>query len=175
MASTELLASKIVILEEEPAIPSVPALPSAVLLALGLAERGPIADRTLTTAWDEYVRTFGGFTTWSDLAVAVYGFFYQGGSFAWIGRTCHFTDLTNPASYTATVGSKMLQTSSTGATPAQVGPGTAGPWAMTDGMHIDINIGAGAVAAAFHMTAADVTDSATYDIADLDGLTKIFG
>jgi hypothetical protein len=164
-----------VILEEEPAIPSVPALPSAVLLALGLAERGPIADRTLTTAWDEYVRTFGGFTTWSDLAVAVYGFFYQGGSFAWIGRTCHFTDLTNPASYTATVGSKMLQTSSTGATPAQVGPGTAGPWAMTDGMHIDINIGAGAVAAAFHMTAADVTDSATYDIADLDGLTKIFG
>jgi hypothetical protein len=174
MASTELLASKIVILEEEPAIPSVPALPSAVLLALGLSERGPMADRTLTTAWEEYVRTFGGFTTWSDLAVAVYGFFYQGGSFAWISRVCHFTDLDDPTSYTATVGSKMLQTSGTADSPAAVGPGSAGPWAVANGAHIDIDIGSGAVSVSFTGTAADVTDTATYDIADLDGLTKEF-
>jgi phage tail sheath protein FI len=137
MASTELLASKIVILEEEPAIPAVPALPSAVLLAIGLSERGPFADRTLTTAWEEYARTFGGFTTWSDLAVAVYGFFYQGGSFAWISRTCHFTDLMDPSTYTATVGARMLSTSGTGSTPAVVVGSVAGPWNLNNWGGVD--------------------------------------
>lgn len=170
MASTELLASKIVILEEEPAIPAVPALPSAVLLAIGLTERGPFADRTLTTAWEEFVRTFGGFTTWSDLAVAVYGFFYQGGSFAWISRTCHFLDLDDPTSYTATTGARMLSTSGTGSTPGVVVGSIAGPWNLDTwggSAHntLDVNLdGAPAGTATFTGTPASVASAAAYPL-----------
>lgn len=120
MASTALLASKVVILEEEPNIPAIAALPSAVLQVLGITERGPIADRTLTTSFDEYKKTYGGFTLNSDVAIAVYGFFAQGGSFAWVSRTVHFTDASDPATQTATKGSVMLQTDGSAASPAVV-------------------------------------------------------
>lgn len=118
MASTALLASKVVILEEDPNIPAIAALPSAVLQVLGVTERGPIADRTLVTSFDEYKKTFGGFTLSGDVAIAVYGFFAQGGSFAWVSRTVHFTDASDPATQTATTGSVMLQTDGTAAAPA---------------------------------------------------------
>lgn len=160
MASTELLASKVVILEEEPNIPAITALPSAVLLACGITERGPIADRTLLTSFDEYNRVYGGFTLDSPVAIAMYGFFGQGGSFAWVSRTCHFTDLTDPTTYTAAKGSTMLQTSGTAATPAVVGPGTEiGPFPMSDGDHIDIDAGGGSVATTFNGTPASVNNA----------------
>lgn len=170
MASTELLASKVVILEEEPNIPAIAALPSAVLLVEGITERGPIADRTLTTGFDEYKRSYGGFTLDSEVAIAVHGFFTQGGSFAWISRTCHFTDLTDPSTYTATQASVMLQNSGTADSPAVVGPGAeVAPFAMDDADHIDIDAGAGSVAAAFNGAAAIITDTVSYPMAPLVG------
>ncbi len=170
MASTELLASKIVILEEEPSIPAITALPSAVLLCVGITERGPIADRTLVTSFDEYKRTYGGFTLDSQVAIAMHGFFSQGGSFAWVSRTCHFTDLTDPTTFIATKSSILLKNSGTAATPASVGPGSGiAPFPMDPGDHIDIDIGAGSVAATFNATAGTITDTATYPIAALSG------
>lgn len=118
MASTALLASKVVILEEEPNIPAITALPSAVLQVLGITQRGPIADRTLVTSFDEYKKVYGGFILNGHVPIAVYGFFAQGGSFAWISRTVHFTDITDPATQTATKGSVMLQTEGSAASPA---------------------------------------------------------
>lgn len=153
--AAELLASKVVILEEEPSIPTIAALPSAVTLCLGITERGPIADPQLLTSFEEYQRVFGGFTLDSDVAVAAYGFFRQGGTFMWISRTVHFTDLTNTASATAAKGSVMLQNSGSLATPAEVGPGTdVGPFTLADGQHIDIDVGAGPVAVTFNGTPA---------------------
>jgi phage tail sheath protein FI len=170
MASTELLASKVVILEEEPNIPAISALPSAVLLVLGITERGPIADRTLTTSFDEYKKTYGGFTLDSQVAIAVHGFFTQGGSFAWISRTVHFTDITDKLTFTATKGSVMLQNDGTAASPAIVGPGSAvEPFAMDPNDHIDIDAGAGSVAATFLATPGTLTDTAVYPIAALAG------
>jgi len=153
--AAELLASKVVILEEEPSIPTIAALPSAVTLCLGITERGPIADPQLLTSFEDYSRMFGGFTLDSDVAVAAYGFFRQGGTFMWVSRTCHFTDLTDPNTATAAKGSVMLNNSGSLATPAVVGPGTGvSPFVMTDGMHIDIDIGAGPVVVTFNGTPA---------------------
>jgi len=146
----ELLASKVVILEEEPSIPTIVALPSAVTLCLGITERGPMADPQLLTSFEEYQRIFGGFTLESDVAVAAYGFFRQGGTFMWVSRTCHFVDILDPLTATATKASVTLNNGGSLATPAVVGPGTgASPFPMTTGMHVDIDIGAGAVPVAF--------------------------
>jgi phage tail sheath protein FI len=170
MASTELLASKVVILEEEPNIPAISALPSAVALMCGITERGPIADRTLTTSFDEYKRTYGGFTLNSQLALAAYGFFSQGGSFAWISRTCHFTDLTDPLTATAAKASVTIKNDGTAASPASVGPGSEnGPFPMDDGDHIDIDIGGGSVASTFNGAPGTLLDGATYPVGPLVG------
>jgi len=160
--AAELLASKVVILEEEPSIPTIAALPSAVTLCLGITERGPIADPQLLTSFEDYSRMFGGFTLDSDVAVAAYGFFRQGGTFMWVSRTCHFTDLTDPNTATAAKGSIMLNNDGSLATPAVVGPGTGvSPFVMTDGMHIDIDIGAGPVVVAFNGQPAGLINPAT--------------
>lgn len=157
MASTELLASKIVILEEEPSFPSISSLPSAVLLCEGICERGPIADRNLFTSYEGYVRTHGSFTLDSEVAIAMHGFFYNGGSFAWVSRATHFTDLTDPNTTTATIGSVMLQNSGTASSPAEVTGTGVGPFVLASGEHLDWDIGGGAVVLPF--TGTPATDS----------------
>lgn len=170
MASTELLASKIVILEEEPSIPAITALPSAVCLCLGITERGPIADPMLLTSFEEYVRYFGAFVADSDVAVAAYGFFHNGGTIMWVCRTTHFTDLTDPATYTAAKGSVMLQTSGTADSPGSVtGSGTQ-TFVLSNADHLDIKInGGGATPVPVACTAPVLTSGASYPIAALAG------
>jgi len=99
--SAQLLSSKIVIVEEEPRIRSIPALPTAVVGCVGITERGPIAEATLVSSFEEYVQKFGGFTSNSEVATAAYGFFLNGGETMWIARTVHFTDVTDKATQTA--------------------------------------------------------------------------
>lgn len=171
MGSTALLASKVVILEEEPSIPAITALPSAVCLCLGITERGPIADRTLVTSFDEYVKYFGGFTTNGEVAVAAQGFFYNGGSFMWVSRTCHFTDLTDPSTYVAAKGSVMLQTSGTAASPGVVVGTGVQTFNLSNGDTFQISINGGAAAPGGTITSApgQITDTATYPIAPLAG------
>jgi phage tail sheath protein FI len=130
MASTELLASKVVILEEEPQIPAIAALPSAVLLVEGVCERGPINDPQLVTSFSEYVKTFGGFTTDAEVALAAHGYFTNGGGFAWVNRIVHYTDLTDPAAHNAAKGQVILQNSGTAATPGSVDTTATGPFNM---------------------------------------------
>src|SRR5690606_32990846 len=105
----QLLASKIVIIEEEPRIRSLPVLPTAVVGAIGITERGPIGVATLVTCFEEYVRIFGGFTPDSDLAVAAQGFFANGGSNLWVVRTVHYSDISVAASKTSAHGTVTLQ------------------------------------------------------------------
>lgn len=171
--STELLAAKVVVLEEEPKVPAITALPSAVLLCLGLAERGPIADRNLFTSFDEFTQMHGGFTAFADAPVAVHGFFYNGGSFLWFSRTTHFTDLTNPSSYTATTGTRMLRTAGTGSAPGSVRCTVPGSWDMRPHGGPAVNTldvavdGAPAVVVTMAGTRAMVADTTVYPVAPL--------
>lgn len=116
--SATLLSSKIAILETEPQIPSIVSVLSAVLLLEGVTERGPINDPQIVTSFDEYERMFGGFTTANEVAMATYGFFLNGGSYAWVNRIVHYTDLTDPAAHTAAKGTVTLTNTGSLATAA---------------------------------------------------------
>lgn len=168
--SNALLSSKVIVQEEAAAIPSVAPSTSGVACMIGVAERGPIADATLVTSFAEYTRIFGGFTTDADLALGAYLFFQAGGSFLWVVRTCHFTDLADRASYTATKGTVMRQTAGTAASPGIVTGTGVETFILEDASHLDISInGAGAVACAISAAAAILTDTAVYPIAPLAG------
>ena len=97
----QLLASKVVIVEEEPRLRSIPAIPTAVLGAVGITERGPVGKAVLCTSFEEFVESFGGFTQNSDLALAVQGYFENGGQILWVVRTVHYSDPLTPASKTS--------------------------------------------------------------------------
>lgn len=106
----ELLSSKIIIQEEDPTIRSFPALPSAVLGILGVAEKGPIATPQLITSFEEYQRYFGTYVDGYQLALAVRSYFLNGGNQCYVSRVVHYTDPTIPATKTSAKGSKTLQT-----------------------------------------------------------------
>jgi len=166
--STELLASKVVILEEEPQIPAISALPSAVLMIQGVCERGPINDPQLTTSFSEYVKTFGGFSIDAEVAIAIHGFFTQGGGFAWINRIVHYTDLTDPALHTAVKGQVNLLNSGSVATPGSVSTTAVQNFNMRAESVLTLVIdpdGTGNATATFTATAAVLTAviAPTYD------------
>ena len=103
--SKALLASKIVVGEEDPRIRTVPALRTAVWAVFGVAERGPHTT-TLIQSYEEYNRIFGGYTTDAkDLPAAVQGYFENGGEFCYVTRVVHYADITvaTPSSVAATV------------------------------------------------------------------------
>ncbi|WP_095957875.1 MULTISPECIES: phage tail sheath protein [Myxococcaceae] len=155
--SRELLSSKIVVEEEEPRIRGIPAAPTSVAGAVGLAERGPIGQAVLCTSFDEYQATFGGFTPDSDLALAAMGFFENGGSHLWVVRTVHYEDAFDPESHTATRAAAALTTGG-GPTPAVVRGTLRPPFTLGDGQRLGVSVnGAEAVDVVFSGAAASVS------------------
>jgi uncharacterized protein len=59
---------------------------TAVAAFVGLAEKGPVNEPTLVTNWTQFVKTFGDFTEGAYLAHAVYGYFQNGGTIAYVVR-----------------------------------------------------------------------------------------
>ncbi|MER7789717.1 phage tail sheath subtilisin-like domain-containing protein [Streptomyces sp. NPDC097640] len=59
---------------------------TSVAAFVGLAPRGPLNTPTLVTNWSQYVASFGEFIDGLYLAHAVYGFFNNGGSAAYVVR-----------------------------------------------------------------------------------------
>ncbi|MBF9069840.1 phage tail sheath subtilisin-like domain-containing protein [Streptacidiphilus fuscans] len=59
---------------------------TSVAAFVGLAPNGPLNEPTLVTNWSQYVASFGEFTDGYYLAHAVYGFFNNGGSAAYVVR-----------------------------------------------------------------------------------------
>ncbi len=106
--SAQLLSSKIVIVEEEPRIRSIPALPTAIVGNVGITERGPVGEATLVSSFEEYATIFGGFTVNSEVATGAFGFFLNGGETMWVVRTLHYTDITSKATATGVVGTLTL-------------------------------------------------------------------
>jgi len=168
MASTELLASKIVILEEAPRIPAIAPQPTAVTGVVGICERGPIGVPTLVTSQEEYTEIFGGYTLNSGPAIAAQGFFQNGGSFLWVVRTCHYTDILDPDAFTATKGERMLQTVGGADSPAQVTSTLAETYQLAHNDTLDISVdGGGPATAQFQATAAQAICNGPFPIAPL--------
>lgn len=167
----ELLASKIIITEEEPRIRSVPALPTAVVGMLGVTERGPFAP-TRVTSFEEYVRLFGGFVADGDVAQAAQGFFENGGQFLTVKRIVHLTDITDEDTKTSAAATLDLLTAAGVATSGTVLSSNAGPYDLEPGDTLLVATdGAGAQTVTFDAAAPTRTagNTGTYDLAD--GLT----
>jgi phage tail sheath protein FI len=164
----ELLSSKVVFQEEEPAIRTFPTLPTAVLAIQGIAEMGPVMVPTLITSFEEFQATFGSLLANYELALAVRAYFLQGGRQCYVSRVVHLTNyLTDKTPATAAKGSATLQTSGGAASAAEVTGTAAGPtWEFQSGDTLAIKIDQAApLTATFTGTPAEEESGAeTYDL-----------
>lgn len=115
--SSSLLASKIVITEEDPKIRSITGVNPSVVGFVGVTEKGPVGDATLVNSVAEYDAVFGGYVANGEVRQAVDGFFQNGGTQLYITRVVHYTDPTAPATKTSAAGTISLNNSAT-PTPA---------------------------------------------------------
>jgi len=169
-------AAKIVILEENPAVVNIVALPTAVAGFVGIAERGTVGEAVLTTDWAEWVDEYGGFTSTADMTLGAYGFYKGSGKILWGVRTVHYTDITDPSTSTAVKASHNIQNAGTIATAAEVSSVGAQNFTLADGQTLTISIdGAGATTVTFNAAAGhqDTNVGVGWPVANEDGLTLI--
>lgn len=174
MASPALLSSKIVIVEEQPALRNIQGVPTAVLGMVGVAERGPVGQEVLCTSFTDYLRTFGGYIAAGFLANAVEGYFAEGGQELHVVRTVHYTDPTNAASKTSAAATLTLVTGNNAATPGVATSANVGPYDLEPGQHLDIKIdGAGSPTVVTFTATSAARESAagTFNLADGQTLT----
>lgn len=151
-----LLASKLVIIEEEPRNAVFPAVPTAVLGMVGVTQRGPFGP-TLVTSFQEYVKIFGAFDAAADVPFAALGFFLNAGGSGtvWVIRVVHLTDITSPAtriSVAATIPLVDIAPAST----ITVNAKTDGAWA--NGYDIEVTAATNGIALDFNLVVKDVND-----------------
>ncbi len=72
--------------ELEPTHRPIEGVSTSVAAFVGLAETGPVNEPVLVTNWSQFTRTFGQFVPGGYLAHAVYGFFNNGGTQAYVVR-----------------------------------------------------------------------------------------
>ena len=168
----ELLASKIVIQEEQPQLRNIPATKTAVIAAVGVAKMGPVGEAKFITSWDEYVRYFGDWTDEGELPMAIRGVYKQDpGAYVRVVRTVHYT---NPASASTKTSVKASVTASGTTAVASAGQTTsvnAATWDLEPNqtlvVHCDEDVG-GPDTATFTATRA-VRSGSGLAIVDLTG------
>lgn len=106
--SGELLSSKIVIQEEEPAVRQIAGVSTNRFGVVGVTERGPFGGKLITSP-AEYRKYFGGYTGSGEVAQAVDGFFLNGGRECVVSRIVHYTDVNDPTTKTSLKGTVTLQ------------------------------------------------------------------
>jgi hypothetical protein len=83
--------------------------PGATTLALlGIFEKGPIAEPTIVRSLPQAQRIFGAFLSDEFGMHAIKHFFDQGGQQISVGRTAHYTDITDPTTLIAIKATKTL-------------------------------------------------------------------
>ena len=76
-----------VYIHESSSRPVIQGASTSVAAFVGATERGPVDEPTLVTSWNEFSRTFGGFTWSSFTAWSVYTFFESGGQSCYVVRS----------------------------------------------------------------------------------------
>ncbi len=166
----ELLSSKVVVLEEPPSIRSLPEIPTGLAAFEGIAKRGPVGVATLTTSFEEYVRTYGSYEANADLTLAVEQFYRNGGRACFCTRTMHYTDVTSPTSFIGVKSTYDILDRGGVAAPAVV-TSTAGPWFLVAGDHIDIDFeGGGTQVATVAAVAGYVNNAGTPQMYNMAGV-----
>lgn len=174
--TNELLASKVVIQEEQPRIRNIQGVATAVAVALGVTEKGPVSTPVLTTSGEEWTKVFGGHIVNSDLASQVEGFYNNNpGGQLWTVRIVHYTDVSSSATKTSVKATEQISTGTTAPSSGTILGTSASPFAMSPNDTLIASIdGAGNQTATF-LAAAATRDSVAgpYVLADGQTLTVI--
>lgn len=166
--SNQLLASKVTVEEERPAVRQIPTLDTLVMSFVGVAEKGPVNDPTRVESFTDYVDFFGGYLAESDMTASVEGFFENGGTAAYIVRVVHYTDISDENSKTSDKSTKTLVTDATAPTSG-ANTSTVGTFDIEPAQTLVIKIdGGGAQTFTFAAAAAarTGTNTAPFDLAD---------
>lgn len=171
--SSALLASKIVIVEEDPKVRTIQGVPTSVTGMLGVTEKGPVGRATLITSPSDYDAIFGGYVANGDVHQAVDGFFANGGSQLWVTRTVHYTDVTDATTKTSLAASVMLQTGATAAFGGSVTSSNSAPFNMEPADTLRVVTDAVDATATFNAAAAarESTNAEAYALSNNDTLT----
>lgn len=164
--SSSLLASKIVVVEEEPKIRTIAGVSTAVTGFLGITEKGPVGEATLVNSVDEYDTIFGGYTANGDVRQAIDGFFQNGGTQAYVVRTVHYSDASDATTKTSAKASVTLQTGAVAAYGGSVLSSNVGPYNLEPGDTLIVDTDAiSPTTATFNAAAASRESSAeTWDL-----------
>jgi hypothetical protein len=153
---------------------NVTGLPTANSAVVGVTERGPIGVRTTCTSPEYYKKVFGGYISspLGEVPKNVQQFFDCGGTQLDVTRICHYTDITDPNSYTAVKGNIDIENTGAAPTAAQVTSGNSENFALDAGDTLLISIdGGGDVTTTFAATAGTMASSGgAFPIADQVGL-----
>lgn len=142
---------------------------------VGITERGPIGVRTTIYSKEEFRKHFGGYldSSESDLSVSVDSFFDNGGTSLAVVRTCHYTDVSDPDTYTAVVGTLDLEATVAGTdTAGSETSSNAETFELEAGDTLTVDPdGGGDQTATFDAAAGYLDTNETYPCADQTGLT----
>jgi hypothetical protein len=144
---------------------------------VGITERGPIGVRTTVYSKEEFRKHYGGYldSAESDLSVSVDSFFDNGGTSLAVVRTCHYTDVSDPDTYTAVVGTLDLEATVAGTdTAGSETSSNAATFELAAGDTLTVDPdGGGAQTATFDATAGYLDTDDTYPCADQTGKTLL--
>lgn len=174
---SQLLASKIVVQEEEPTVRNIEGVPTNIAAFTGITERGPFG-KTRISSISEFDAVFGGLTANAvDLPIALKGYFDEAGGAAlkcYISRTVHHSDIANAGSRLSEVGTIDLVTATVAATAGTILGTIAEFFSLTDGETLQVDVDAsGADTVTFNAAAATKTsaNAGTYVLTDGQTLT----
>lgn len=158
---SQLLSSKIVIVEEEPTIRALPVVQTGICVMEAVTERGPVGLGPPTSSFPEWASIYGGYTANADGALAAQGFFDNGGQILYTIRAVHYTDITSPATKQSAAATLTLNTAALIAAGGVVTGTLAGPYDLEPGDTLSFSVsGGGTLTATFTATAAQRISSA---------------
>jgi hypothetical protein len=148
---------------------------SAVLGAVGIAERGPMFTLTQVETLEGFQQTFGGYTANNlETRAAIEGWFAGGGGTLYFSRTCHQTTPGDPTTKASAQATLTLKTASTVASAGTVTGSDVAPFALSPGQTLVVNVdAAGNQTATFSAATASRTsaNTAPFSLVNNDQLT----
>jgi phage tail sheath protein FI len=153
--SGELLASKVVIVEEEPSVRQITGVETNVLGMIGITERGPVGELTRCLSYEEWSKVFGTDIADGDASHAVKGFFDNGGQILDFVRTVHYSTITDPTTKTSVAASATIPTAGGSPTSGYVVGSVTGPYNLEPADTLIVATdGGGGTTCTFNATAA---------------------
>ena len=172
--SDQLLSSKMVVQEETSGVRGIAGAPTTVCGAVGITERGPIGKAVRCSGLPDYQNLFGRILPGSDVSQAAMGFFTNAGGNGelWVVRTCHYDDVSDPATAKAVKATGWL--SAVVQVPASAVAANGAPYALNDGDQLAVSVKGGAdQVVAFHGSPAWVVAGSAGPYALADGQTLL--